>query len=257
MRSPATRRAVALAQVGQGAFAEEEIRKLAARASPDSIYALAALAEAMRLPGAQMRVAQQLRLIDGRRHDGALYPLPAWQPAGGFTMSRALIYAIVRAESAFDSEARSSAGARGLMQLMPGTAAVVADASGVTYQGSGSLYEPGVNLAVGQAWLQMLAGSPMAGQSVIHLLVAYNAGEGRLADWLANQLHPVRDDPLLFIESIPGRETRTYVKKVLANLWAYRARLGQPSPSLRALAENRWPDLELPSDGGSQHARAN
>ena len=83
MRYPAARRAVALTQVGQGVLAEEEIRKLAARASPETIYALAALAEATRLPAAQMRVAQQLRLIDGRRHDGALYPLPAWQPAGG------------------------------------------------------------------------------------------------------------------------------------------------------------------------------
>ena len=172
-------------------------------------------------------------------------------------MSRALIYAIVRAESAFDVEAESSAGARGLMQLLPGTAAVVADASGVSYEGSASLYEPRVNLAVGQAWLQMLASGPRAGHSLIHLLVAYNAGQTRLAGWVKNQLEPVSDDPILFIESIPVRETRSYVKKVLANLWAYRARLGQPSPSLRALAENRWPDIELPVEGETQHASAN
>lgn len=257
MRYPAARRAVALAQVGQSALAEQEIRKLAARASPETIYALAALAEATKLPAAQMRVAQQLRLIDGRRHDGALYPLPAWQPAGGFAVSRALIYAIVRAESAFDVEAESSAGARGLMQLLPGTAAVVADMSGVTYAGRTSLYEPQVNLAVGQAWLQMLASGPRAGHSLIHLLVAYNAGQTRLAGWLNGQLAPVADDPLLFIESIPVRETRGYVKKVLANLWAYRARLGQPSPSLRALAENRWPGVELPVEDETQHASAN
>jgi soluble lytic murein transglycosylase-like protein len=257
MRYPAAQRAVALAQVGQGALAEEEIRKLAARATPETIYALAALAEAARLPAAQMRVAQQLRLIDGRRHDGALYPLPAWRPAGGFAVSPALIYAIVRAESAFDVEAESSAGARGLMQLLPGTAAVVADASGVSYAGSASLYEPPVNLAVGQAWIQMLAGAPRAGHSLIHLLVAYNAGQTRLTAWLGDQLRPFADDPLLFIESIPVGETRSYVKKVLANLWAYRARLGQPNPSLRALAENRWPGIELPIEGETQHARAN
>ena len=80
--------------------------------------------------------------------------------------------------------------------------------------------------------------------SLLHLLAAYNAGEGRLQGWLANELEPAADDPLLFIESVPISETRGYLKKVLANLWAYQALTGETSPSLRALAENRWPEVD-------------
>ena len=66
------------------------------------------------------------------------------------------------------------------------------------------------------------------------------------AGWPAGSARSSRaaqDDPLLFIESVPLAETRGYIKKVLSNLWAYQANLGQRSPSLTALAENRWPDL--------------
>ena len=61
--------------------------------------------------------------------------------------------------------------------------------------------------------------------------------------WLAGELAPAADDPLLFIESVPLAETRGYLKKVLANLWAYQARAGGTAPSLQALAENRWPEV--------------
>jgi hypothetical protein len=57
-------------------------------------------------------------------------------------------------------------------------------------------------------------------------------------------LAPTAGDPLLFVESVPLAETRSYLKKVLANLWAYQARAGRDVPSLRSLAENRWPELE-------------
>jgi soluble lytic murein transglycosylase-like protein len=245
LRFPGAQRAVALAQVGQDKLAEAEIRKLAARARPELTYALAALAEAMRLPGAQMRVAQRLRLMDGRRHDGALYPVPAWEPVGGFRLDRALLYAIIRAESAFDIEARSSADARGVMQVLPQTARFVASLSDVAFDGVSSLYNPSINMQVGQELLVWLAGTRTVDDSLIHLVTAYNAGEGRLARWLEKDLRGLEKDPLLFIESVPFSETRRYTKKVLANLWAYRARLGQDIPSLRALAANKWPEVEL------------
>jgi hypothetical protein len=85
------------------------------------------------------------------------------------------------------------------------------------------------------------------GDSLIRLIVAYNAGETRLKGWLTGEMKGApKQDPLLFIESVPIEETREYVKKVLANLWAYQARLGQPTPSLQALAENRWPSAGRP-----------
>ena len=148
---------------------------------------------------------------------------------------------MIRAESGFDPDARSPKGALGLMQVMPDTARHVAKLTKVAYAGDDWLLEPPNNMAVGQAWLRQLAATPTVKGSLIHLLAAYNAGEGRLQGWLAGELAPAAADPLLFIESVPLAETRSYLKKVLANLWAYQARAGGTIPSLRALAENRWP----------------
>ncbi|HLT00551.1 MAG TPA: hypothetical protein VK001_00140, partial [Geminicoccaceae bacterium] len=82
--------------------------------------------------------------------------------------------------------------------------------------------------------------------------VAYNAGPGRLQEWQAALRGA--DDPLLFLESIPLREPRVYVKKVLTNLWSYRARLGQAQPSLAALARGRWPTYRALDRRSDMHA---
>ncbi|HEX8374069.1 MAG TPA: lytic transglycosylase domain-containing protein, partial [Geminicoccaceae bacterium] len=169
-------------------------------------------------------------------------PIPRWQTRGGFRVDRALVYAVVRAESAFEIEAESPRGALGLMQVMPDTGSLVAKGADLAYNGPDDLLQPEINLEVGQIWLRRLMRTQTVGDSLIHLVVAYNAGETRLKGWLDGELKGApRQDPLLFIESVPIEESREYVKKVLANLWAYQARLGQPTPSLRALAENRWP----------------
>ncbi len=240
IRFPGSRRALALAQVGRRSLVEAEIRKLAARARPRLLKALAALAESMQLPGAQMRVAQRLRRVDGRRHYGALFPTPDLRPAGGLRLDRALLYAFVRAESGFDPEAASPQGALGLMQILPATARLVERFSVISYDGARQLRDPAYNLAVGQAYLSRLLESEVAGRSLIHLALAYNAGVNRLRGW-EERLARFRQDPLLYLESIPVAESRLYVKKILANLWAYRVRLGQQAPSLEALARNRWP----------------
>ena len=253
----AARRAIALTRVGATDLADAEIRRLAGDIGMRGIRTLTLLAQRLGLPAAQMRLAQQMRLVDGRRHDAALFPVPDWRPAGGFRVDRSLVLAIVRAESAFDAAAVSPAGAVGLMQVMPATGRL-ADAGLALAAGSDrSLSDPATNLAVGQAWLLRLAAAPAVGRNLIRLLVAYNAGEGRLADWLRRSPADGQD-PLFFIEDIPLAQTRAYVKKVAANLWAYRARSGQPMPSLQALAENRWPvlDLSMPSSSNGSIADA-
>ena len=68
---------------------------------------------------------------------------------------------------------------------------------------------------------------------------AYNAGPGNLQKWRAKVDY--NSDPLLFIESLPSRETRLYMEHVLSNLWIYRTRMGQPSPTLDALLAGNWP----------------
>ncbi|MEL0110223.1 MAG: hypothetical protein VW835_00685, partial [Rickettsiales bacterium] len=71
------------------------------------------------------------------------------------------------------------------------------------------------------------------------VVFAYNGGPGNLKKWRRNSEY--QNDPLLFIESIPSRETRVFVERVLTNLWIYRFRLGQPAPSLDAVAAGTWP----------------
>ena len=74
---------------------------------------------------------------------------------------------------------------------------------------------------------------------MFRLLTAYNAGPGNLNRW--NREVDYDNDPLMFIESIPSRETRNFLEKVLANIWVYRYRLGQDPPSLEMVAAGDWP----------------
>ncbi len=261
VRYPAVRRAIALAHVGETELADEEVSRLAGRVRSELAQALVALAGELDLPSAQMSLAAPARRADGRRHDAARYPLPQWLPAGGYRLEPSLVHAVIRAESGFDPDARSPKGALGLMQVMPDTAVHVSRLTRLAYDGEAWLLDPTNNMAVGQAWLQQLAGTPTVDSNLLRLIVAYNAGEGRLAGWLAADLQDTLDDPLLFVESVPIGETRAYVKKVMANLWAYQSRTGGEIPSLQALAENRWPVVEppaaLPQPKAKPSARAN
>ena len=238
IRYPATRRILALAAVGERDLADAELRQLALRAPSDLVQDLGAMARTLELPSAP-RGAGRARA----ERKAPRLKLPDWQPAGGYQLEPSLVHAVIRAESGFDPAARSPKGALGLMQVMPDTARHVAKLVKVAYAGEDWLLEPGNNMAVGQAWLRELAATPTVNGSLLHLLAAYNAGEGRLQRWLTGELAPAADDPLLFIELVPLTETRNYLRKVLANLWAYQAHAGRPTPSLLALAENRWPDL--------------
>jgi soluble lytic murein transglycosylase-like protein len=235
---PGVRRAIALGQIGAATQAEREIRKLAARAAPELMAGLLALAKSLDLPAAQMRLAQSLGR-SGDRHDlSALFPTPSWQPASGYSLDRALVFAFMRAESAFDPRAESHAGARGLMQVMPATAQFIAASADLEPPHGNALFEPETSILLGQAYLEHLLQRPSIGDNLIFLAVAYNAGPARVSRWRETL---ASEDPLLFLESIPMREPRVYVKKVLTNFWIYRARLGQPQPSLEALAKSRWP----------------
>ena len=255
IRYPATRRVFALTAVGERDLAAAELDRLSERAPSDLLPEIGALARRL---GATAETARQPARRPARA-DPLRLPPAEWEPAGGYRLDRHLLHAVIRAESGFDPLARSSRGALGLMQIMPDTAEHLARLTEVAYAGEDWLLEPANNLAVGQAWLQQLAGSPTVQGSLIHLLAAYNAGEGRLQGWLANELKPAADDPLLFVESLPIRETRSYVRKVLGNLWAYQAEERETSPSLRALAENRWPEIDpapRPKPKAQTYARA-
>lgn len=165
--------------------------------------------------------------------------MPRWQPGTGLRLDRALILAIIRAESAFDPNAESHVGAKGLMQVMPATARMMARIAALDAPRGSALLEPETSMAFGQAYLEHLLQYRWIGDNLIYVASGYNAGPGRVLEWQREL--GTDNDPLLFLESIPMTEPRVYVKKVLTNLWTYRARLGQPQPSLEALARNQWP----------------
>jgi soluble lytic murein transglycosylase len=137
----------------------------------------------------------------------------------------AMVYAIARQESAFDPRARSSAGALGLLQLMPTTAALTARGSGLAYSKDRLTADPAYNATLGAAHLREL--SDMFGGSYIMTFAAYNAGKGKVREWVQRFGDPrdPRVDPVDWIESIPYGETRNYVQRVLENLQVYRERL--------------------------------
>ena len=236
---PAAIRALALAQAHQHERAELELRRLRADASPALGRAMLAIATQLRLPAAQLRIARSLSRLDGRRHDGGLYPLAAWVPEGGYRVDRALIYALMRQESQFNARAKSRAGARGLMQLMPSTASFISGDRRYRKSHRNKLFDPAINIELGQTYILHLAAQPEIADNLFYLVAAYNGGPGNLNKWRRRQAQD--DDPLLFVETLPSRETRGFIKSVFTNFWAYRAQLGQATPSLDAVAGGRWP----------------
>ncbi|MFP6731137.1 MAG: lytic transglycosylase domain-containing protein [Alphaproteobacteria bacterium] len=245
MRIPEVVRAIALAEAGQIAYAEKEIRRLRPEANPALGKAMLALATRIGLPATQLRVAQSLAKKDGRRHDGGLYPLPLWKPESGYLVDRALLFALMRQESAFNVRAKSKAGARGLMQLMPRTASFIARDNRIHRSRREFLFQPEFNIELGQKYVLHLLANPNIADNLMLTIAAYNGGPGNLRKWMRRT--EFNDDPLLFKESLPARETRLFIGSVFTNLWIYRARLGQDAPSLDAIAGGQWP-LYKPRD---------
>jgi len=242
-------RALALMQVGMTELAEDELHALIGGDDGATLApAILAVAQRGRLPSVAIRLGVALEGKPGVRLDAAMYPVPSWRPAGGFTVEPALLYALMRQESAFDPRAQSPAGAAGLMQLMPTTAQAVAALD----QESGTLidpeklalFDPELNLTLAQRYVATLLKDPNVKGDMFMLALAYNAGPGNLAKWRAERDYD--KDPLLFIESIPSKETRRYIERVLTNYWIYQAQLKEPSPTLDALATGAWPMYSRP-----------
>lgn len=146
---------------------------------------------------------------------------------------RAAVYAIARQESRFQIDAISSAGARGLMQLMPGTAKEVAGKVGVDYSPSRLVSDAAYNALLGSTYL----GTQLERYdgSLVLAAAAYNAGPGNANKWIAAYGDPRADnvDPVIWVELIPFQETRKYVQRVLGNYLVYRERLGDGGLTLQ------------------------
>ncbi len=234
----ATRRALALLQLGAITAAERELYGASIDADPQLVEAVLGLANKASLPALSVRVGNanwdQRHKIAG--YDGAMYPIPPWQPSGGFTVDRALVYGFMRQESAFNPKARSVVGAMGLMQLMPGTARVVSTRYAPEQAGANP-YDPSTSMALGQAYISVLLNG--VDDNLVRTAAGYNGGPGNVMKWDGSL--NAGQDPLLYIASIPLHETRDFVQRVLANYWLYQVRLGQPTPSLDQIAAHEWP----------------
>jgi soluble lytic murein transglycosylase-like protein len=253
---PSGWRALALTQVGRSDLAESQLRRLLSETPREMRMPALALAEKAGMPSLILQLSGVASHKNGKPLDAALYPVPPWEPASGYTVDRALIYAIMRHESLFDPAAVSSRGACGLMQIMPSTARHIANENklerGVKSTCSERLFDPTTNVDMGQKYVRILSERPMIGDNLLFLLTAYNGGPGNLARWMAGT---DRTDPLLFVESLPARETRAYVQQVLLHYWMYRSRLSQPDTAIAQLSQGQWPRYTL-SNSSSTRADA-
>jgi soluble lytic murein transglycosylase len=148
----------------------------------------------------------------------------------------ALVHAIIRQESGFDPVVRSGVGARGMMQIMPATAASTARKIGVGYSAD-RLNDPTYNMQLGSAYLGEMV-STFSG-SYVMAAAGYNAGPGRPPQW-ASQCGDPRGgttDPADFIECIPFSETRNYVMRIMEAVQVYRARMNGGVAPLTAMAD--------------------
>jgi soluble lytic murein transglycosylase len=154
----------------------------------------------------------------------AYYPVPEFVP-DGLKVSRALALSVTRRESEFDPSARSSADARGLMQVLPGTAKLMAEKLGKPFDASKLTSDPAYNVAMGAAYLAEMAEE--FGPSVALIASGYNAGPGRPRRWINEFGDPRRQDVDVvdWVETIPFSETRTYVMRVAEGVVIYRAKL--------------------------------
>lgn len=236
---PRAKRAVALAQLDMEADAGNELRVgLLSAKTDEERRRWTTLALTI---GTPVSSNENTRTVKGV--NPADFPTPRLSPKGGFSLDKALVYAIVRQESRFNADATSHAGARGLMQLMPRTAAYIAKDSGVRTD-SDALRDPGINLKLGQDYFEYLLDNQSPQGDLLRAVAAYNGGPGavmRAVQTVGNDY-----DPLMLIESLPAAETRDYVEKVVSGYWIYRRIFGEDSRTLDAVASGaRSAELKL------------
>lgn len=210
-----------LNELGESPTESVFIRELASAAQTPAEKRLAAdLAQALNRPDLGV-VTAKLARGKGINLAYASYPrIPlARELEGMWTM----VHAISRQESLFNIQAVSPAGARGLMQLMPGTAQLVAKKVGLPYEPARLTTDPAYNMTLGATYFQQML-DRFRGNHVL-AVAAYNAGPGRVARWLERFGDP-RDptvDTVSWIEQIPFSETRNYVQRVLENAVIYQS----------------------------------
>ncbi|MEH7829597.1 lytic transglycosylase domain-containing protein [Gemmobacter denitrificans] len=235
-RSSVLEAGLLLLKAGDRTQGKRFLLHLAEGLSPDDLAALADLALTIHEPHIAVLLAKQ-GAERGVILPEAYFPVPDLIPETGLAVSRAFALAIARRESEFDPAARSSAGARGLMQLMPETAERTAKSLGLPFDLGRLTRDPAYNATLGSAYLAKLVEE--FGPSVALVASGYNAGPGRPRRWITEFGDPrsAAVDVVDWVEMIPFSETRTYVMRVTESLVIYRARLRGTAGPVRITAE--------------------
>jgi soluble lytic murein transglycosylase len=237
--------AVALMEIGRDDLASQVLIHEAKIGDQRQFPALTRLARTLGMPQTQLYFAYNAP-PGADPEPASRYPAPRVVPMTGWQVDPALAYAHALQESNFRAKAVSPAQAQGLMQITPITVRQHAPALGLN-AASVDIFDPATNLAFGQRNLQMLRDAPATQGRLPQIMAAYNAGLTPITRWNSE----VRDlgDPLLYMESIPYWETRSYVAIVMRNYWIYERQARAPSASRVALAQNAWP--MFPGTGAS------
>ena len=228
--------AVLLHEAGEEALARRFILHLAESLGPQDIACLTSLAQEWNDPTLAVRLAKRVA-NDGTVLMSAYFPLSGIEK-DKLAVPPELALAIARRESEFDATAGSPVGAQGLMQLMPGTAEMMAAKLGVPYDRA-RLTNPDYNAQLGAEYLATLRAQ--FGASPVLVAAGYNAGPGRPRRWIAERGDPreASVDIVDWVEMIPYDETRNYVMRVAESLPVYRMRMGAAPTQVRFTDELR------------------
>lgn len=239
---PAVQRIQALYRINEPSLALSEWQWLLKNASPDEHRQFAIFAQSERWYNLTVAAALDRRIWDAVELRFPLaYPEMFNRWAASRQVDTYLLMGVARRESAYNPSVQSSAGARGLMQLMPATAKHVSRKENIPYAGVGDLNDPNTNIALGSAYLRSLLNRYQGNR--IAAVAAYNAGPNRVDRWLSTSDLPFD----LFIEQIPFQETREYVLAVLSyrTILERQARPGSPLQVLTAPERMRTYNSDL------------
>ncbi len=237
-KNPTIKRIFALCELNRFDDANRELRPIIGRLTSESAENLLFFMNKLNVNFASLKLAEHLERVSQQVFVDSLFPL---QP--NLIDSKAplspLVYGVIRQESAFITHAKSPVGAIGLMQVMPGTANLVAQKP----LKRNEVADPKTNVGLGTKYLNQLLNLKDVEGNIFYSLAGYNAGIGNVRRW--GDVMPNSNDPLIYIESIPIRETRIYLERVMANYWVYSNLLNADLSSRKDIAEGRMPKLIL------------
>lgn len=224
-----------LVRAGDRGLGKRFLLHLAESLSPGELGQLADYALEANEPHIAVLIAKQAAET-GTIIPRAYFPVTNMIP-DDLPISRALALSIARRESEFDPNVVSPAGARGLMQVMYGTAKLIAPKAGLAFDAAKLISDPSYNVTLGSTYLRQLVDE--FGPAVALVASGYNAGPGRPRRWIADFGDPRSGDVDVvdWVETIPLTETRTYVMRVVESIVIYRAKLKGAVGPVRISAE--------------------